>query len=139
MTVIPTICFHFPLLVFSALFLLYIVYVYSLPLLPLNPSNFCVIMAASASSFSATKILQPLNSTRSIDSNNKTPLGNQLKGSSFFLGSAKKLYKNKPFSFQSLQRRSKGVLAVSEVVKDKKLSIDSSLSNLVLAFFKNFS
>lgn len=100
------------------------------------PSNFSVIMAASASSFSATKILQPLNSTRSTDNNKKkTLLGNQLKDSSFFLGSAKKLYMKKPFSSQNSQRRSKGVLAVSEVVKDKKLNIDSSLSNLVLAFF----
>ncbi|KAG5569540.1 hypothetical protein H5410_059306 [Solanum commersonii] len=89
-------------------------------------------MAASASSFAANKFLQPINSTRSIDNNKKTLLGNQLKDSSFFLGSAKKLYMKKPFSSQNSKSRSNGVFAVSEVVKDKKLNADSSLSNLLI-------
>lgn len=90
-------------------------------------------MAASASSFAANNFLQPINSTRSIDNNNKkTLLGNQLKDSSFFLGSAKKLYMKKPFSSQNSKSRSIGVYAVSEVAKNKKLKTDSPLSNLLI-------
>ncbi|KAK4342393.1 hypothetical protein RND71_038209 [Anisodus tanguticus] len=83
----------------------------------------------TAMSFSATKVLQPLplNSTRSAE---KPLLGNQsLKGSSSsFLGSSLSL-KNPFFPPQS-QRRPNAVVAVSDVVKEKKSK--SKSSNLLI-------
>nr|DAD36113.1 TPA_asm: hypothetical protein HUJ06_006753 [Nelumbo nucifera] len=87
-----------------------------------------------SSAFPAMKILQPLSTTRSPEK----PLFDLLKSPSSFLGSASKLRFNaqKPSpssSYSSSCHRPSTIVAVSDVVKEKKtLKSNSSLSNLLI-------
>ncbi|KAK6784633.1 hypothetical protein RDI58_018088 [Solanum bulbocastanum] len=97
-------------------------------------SHFLISCNSSmATSFSATKVLQPLplNSTRSAE---KPLLGQSLKGSSSFLGSSshKLSLKKTCYPHQSQRRSNKAVVAVSDVVKEKKSKSKSSSSNLLI-------